>query len=88
MLKSKINLAIWNSREWQEVSVPRGVYQVGVDEYAWNGSEWIHLGNKYDLTGYLREEDLADYAKTADVESQFQTIQYSPAEGRSLRYGE
>lgn len=30
-LKDKINLAIWNSNEWQEVTVPPGVYQVGVD---------------------------------------------------------
>ena len=28
----------------------------------------MHLGNKFDLTGYVREEDLADYAKSADVE--------------------
>lgn len=30
-LKDKINLAIWNSQEWQEVTVPVGVYQIGVD---------------------------------------------------------
>jgi len=28
-LKDQINLAIWNSAEWQEVTVPQGVYQVG-----------------------------------------------------------
>lgn len=30
-LKDKINLAIWNSQEWQEVTVPQGLWQVGVD---------------------------------------------------------
>jgi hypothetical protein len=30
-LKDRINLAIWNSREWQEVVVPEGVWQVGED---------------------------------------------------------
>ena len=30
-LKDQINLAIWSSDEWQEVSVPAGVYTVGVD---------------------------------------------------------
>lgn len=28
-LKDQINLAIWNSAEWQEVTVPQGIYQVG-----------------------------------------------------------
>lgn len=30
-LKDKINLAIWNSQEWQEVTVPQGVWLVGED---------------------------------------------------------
>lgn len=30
-LKDQINMAIWNSAEWQEVTVPQGVYQVGAD---------------------------------------------------------
>lgn len=30
-LKDKINLALWATEEWQEVLVPQGVYQVGVD---------------------------------------------------------
>lgn len=30
-LKDKINLAIWNSQEWQEVEVPQGVWVVGQD---------------------------------------------------------
>ena len=30
-LKDQINLAIWNSAEWQEVEVPTGVWVVGED---------------------------------------------------------
>lgn len=30
-LKTKIDLAIWNSQEWQEVTVPQGVWVVGED---------------------------------------------------------
>lgn len=30
-LRDQINLAIWNSQEWQEVEVPQGVWEVGVD---------------------------------------------------------
>lgn len=30
-LKDRINKAIWDSEEWQEVTVPQGIYQVGED---------------------------------------------------------
>lgn len=30
-LRDQLNLAIWNCQEWQEITVPEGVYQVGVD---------------------------------------------------------
>lgn len=30
-LKEQINIAIWNSQEWQEVKVPQGVWKVGED---------------------------------------------------------
>jgi hypothetical protein len=30
-LKEKINLAIWQCQEWQEVTVPQGVWKVGED---------------------------------------------------------
>ena len=30
-LKDRINLAIWNSEDWQEVIVPQGVWKVGED---------------------------------------------------------
>lgn len=30
-LSDQINLAIWNSQEWQEVTVPQGLWKVGED---------------------------------------------------------
>ena len=30
-LKDKINLSMWNSQEWQEVEIPKGVWVVGQD---------------------------------------------------------
>lgn len=30
-LKEQINLVLWNSQEWQEVRVPKGIYEIGVD---------------------------------------------------------
>ena len=30
-LRDQIDLAIWTSQEWQEVTVPQGVYEVGKD---------------------------------------------------------
>lgn len=30
-IRDQINLAIWNSQQWQEVSVPPGVWEIGVD---------------------------------------------------------
>ena len=30
-LKDQINLAIWQSKEWQEVEVPQGIWEVGKD---------------------------------------------------------
>ena len=30
-LREQLNLAIWNSQEWQRVTVPAGAYEIGVD---------------------------------------------------------
>ena len=30
-LKDQLNKAIWESKEWQEVTVPQGLYEVGAD---------------------------------------------------------
>ena len=58
-LRDQINLAIWNSQEWQEVEVPQGVWQVGADIPA---GKWtitcstgsmclIHVGSELDASG-------------------------------------
>ena len=65
-LKDQINLAIWNSQEWQEVTVPQGVWKVGEDIPTghWTikteaNSSSITICTKLDETG----KD-ADYSKT------------------------
>ena len=58
-LHDRINLAIWNSNEWEEVTVPNGVWQVGSDipEGHWSimvkeGTfSTISYGNLLDNTG-------------------------------------
>lgn len=30
-LRDQLNIAIWNSQEWQEVTVPAGIWEIGVD---------------------------------------------------------
>lgn len=43
-LKDQINLAIWNSQEWQEVTVPQGVWKVGEDIPAGHWTVKCHSG--------------------------------------------
>lgn len=58
-LKDQINLAIWNSQEWQEVEVPQGVWRVGEDIPAgkWTlrslPKSWtdVEVGQSLDETG-------------------------------------
>lgn len=57
-LKDQINLAMWQSDEWQEVEVPQGVWLVGEDIPAGHWSiktdaSWasINIGTKLDETG-------------------------------------
>ena len=58
-LKDRINLAMWQSEEWQEVTVPEGIWRIGEDIPAghWTitvkgrGSANITYGNKLDRTG-------------------------------------
>lgn len=55
-LNEKVNLAIWSSEEWQEVTVPQGVWKVGKDIPAgkWsltalqtkNGKAYIQYGSQ------------------------------------------
>ncbi len=44
-LKDQINLAMWNSQEWQEVTVPPGIYEIGKDIPA---GHWSMIATKGD----------------------------------------
>lgn len=57
-LKDQLNLAMWNSKEWQEVTVPQGIWEIGVDipagkwaiwaeDGAWISIEWGKLLDDY-----------------------------------------
>ena len=58
-LKDQINIAMWQSEEWQEVAVPEGIWEIGKDIPAghWTitvkgkGSATITYGNRLDRTG-------------------------------------
>lgn len=67
-LKNKINLAMWQSQEWQEVTVPQGTWKVGEDIPAghWtvkcaSGGSWaeIEWGEKLQANG----EDISYYGR-------------------------
>lgn len=60
-LKDHINLAMWNSQEWQEVTVPAGVWEVGKDipEGHWS----ITLGAEDQLTNIVYTDILDEYKK-------------------------
>lgn len=59
-LKDQINIAIWNSDEWQEVEVPQGVWLVGEDipvghwtiSNAGGAPTWVYLGTALDGSGH------------------------------------
>lgn len=68
-LKDRINLAIWNSQEWQEVVVPQGDWIVGEDIPVgkWtikcadvNRTSWIMRECDVEW-GYLREDGFIDH---------------------------
>lgn len=46
-LRDQLNLAIWNSQEWQEVTVPAGLWIVGQDIPAGHWS--IHVAGSCDI---------------------------------------
>lgn len=58
-LRDQINLAIWNSQEWQEVTVPYGVWKIGEDIPAgkWTitvcdgGSLFLRVGKVLNASG-------------------------------------
>lgn len=80
-LKDRINLAMWESEEWQEVTVPIGVWKVGEDipdghwtikaapgqYYSWGS---VKYGSKLDETGKTVLYDINGfyYAEQVKVE--------------------
>ncbi len=58
-LRDQLNLAIWNSAEWQEITVPQGIWEVGKDIPAghWtihpvpNSSTAVYYGNSLKKNG-------------------------------------
>lgn len=77
-LKDQINLAIWSSQEWQEVTVPVGVWKVGEDIPAghWtitvapNGpTSWayVSVGTALDQTGKAIDIMSTSYYYSQDI---------------------
>lgn len=69
ILRDQINLAMWKCEDWQEVTVPNGVWQVGTDipEGHWtisvepNHSAVIDYGDRIDETGTQLSYDAKIY---------------------------
>lgn len=64
-LKEQLNLAIWNSEEWQEVTVPQGVWVVGEDipEGHWtiSAADGASCGISWGTTLDESGDDIEDY---------------------------
>lgn len=80
-LRTKIDLALWNTNEWQQVTVPAGTYVIGEDIPA---GHWTIKAAKGDmcLVGYFKQADFSGkepadplndyyYQGIADPESQY-----------------
>lgn len=76
-LRDQINLAIWNSQEWQEVTVPAGVWVIGKDipEGHWtiktaieSDYQFIYYFDKLDPTGL--DADYSSYVFMQQIVSQ------------------
>ena len=56
-LKNQINLAIWNSEEWQEVTVPPGTWIIGEDIPAGHWSIRLGVKHGYSRVWYFEQPD-------------------------------
>ena len=56
-LRDQLNLAIWNSQEWQEVTIPAGVWQVGVDIPAGYWTVSVSDSMQYETVRYFEKLD-------------------------------
>lgn len=57
VLRDQLNLAMWNSQEWQEVTVPEGVWVVGKDIPAGHWSIRVASEHDYLYVTYFDEMD-------------------------------
>lgn len=83
-LKDQINMAIWNSAEWQEVEVPQGVWEVGADIPA---GKWtikaVPGGNTYIKVGTTLEDGGTDVDSDFTVDI-YDRGHYGYKEGQEL----
>lgn len=56
-LRESINLAIWNSQEWQEVTVPPGLWKIGEDIPAGHWTIRLGVNHGYAYVWYFEEPD-------------------------------
>ena len=58
-LRDQLNLAIWNSREWDTVTVPSGIWQVGRDIPAGHWAVFVESPAAYQTVSYFEKLDAA-----------------------------
>lgn len=77
-LKDQLNLAIWNSQEWQEVEVPAGTYQIGVDIPV--GHWTLRVAAKHDSFNVFYFDVLDEFGKSVGYGSKLLSNQISTAD--------
>lgn len=60
-LRDQLNIAIWNSQEWQEVTVPAGVWEVGADIPA--GHWTIRCAGDHDISSAIYCDKLDEFGQ-------------------------
>ena len=56
-LRDQINLAMWNSEEWQEVTVPPGLWKIGEDIPVGHWTIRLGVNHGYDTVWYFEQPD-------------------------------
>ena len=70
-LHDQLNLAMWNSNEWQEVKIPAGVWTVGEDIPS---GHWIVRPMKNSMTQVYYCEKVREVEKLPDHDGLYHTI--------------